>query len=366
MRAFLHNNFLSLARLVQPSSRLCRALLALFLAIVGLVGEASAQEYITLSGLDTYTRVNGGASVTISNQKRTIKFDAGTLINHGDNWVIYSLPCIGAGNVLNFDITVLKKDRAALGDEPQIVVIQLNNTYNVTDPLNVDARGETNVGYLTATNFYTKAQNGISVALNPSAKYVAICFDARHKTLTAEGKIENIKMTKRKATVTYVKTGEGDGTLSVTNSGASISSGSQVYVCDVITFTATPDDCSLFAGWYDGTVLLSDQLTYTYPSPITSNLNIQARFNKKAAPVISCGNHTLLTPDGSVSIDLPTVQSGEVTSWSADHGLNVVGNKITGTLPNGETSVTIQASYCGYAVSCVSQINVIRKLPACE
>lgn len=80
-----------------------------------------------------------------------------------------------------------------------------------------------------------------------------------------------------------------------------------------------------------------------------------------------CANYAFLSEDGQIEFDCPAVTpAGSVVEWSTNNSaLSVTGGKISGTLPFGNTSVTISAGKCNKTIDCPTTITVIKRADAC-
>ncbi|MCQ2211567.1 MAG: hypothetical protein MJZ34_14900 [Paludibacteraceae bacterium] len=80
-----------------------------------------------------------------------------------------------------------------------------------------------------------------------------------------------------------------------------------------------------------------------------------------------CANYAFLSEDGQIEFDCPAVTPAEsVVEWSTNNtALSTTGGKISGTLPFGNTTVTISAKKCDKKVDCSTTITVIKRADAC-
>lgn len=80
-----------------------------------------------------------------------------------------------------------------------------------------------------------------------------------------------------------------------------------------------------------------------------------------------CADYAFLSEDGQIEFDCPAVTpAGSVVEWSTNNSaLSVTGGKISGTLPFGNTSVTISAGKCNKTIDCSTTITVIKRADAC-
>lgn len=80
-----------------------------------------------------------------------------------------------------------------------------------------------------------------------------------------------------------------------------------------------------------------------------------------------CADYAFLSEDGQIEFDCPAVTpAGSVVEWSTNNtALSTTGGKISGTLPFGNTTVTISAKKCDKKVDCSTTITVIKRADAC-
>lgn len=80
-----------------------------------------------------------------------------------------------------------------------------------------------------------------------------------------------------------------------------------------------------------------------------------------------CEPYAFLSEDGAIEFDCPAVTPAEsVVEWSTNNtALSTTGGKISGTLPFGNTTVTISAKKCDKKVDCSTTITVIKRADAC-
>lgn len=106
----------------------------------------------------------------------------------------------------------------------------------------------------------------------------------------------------------------------------SVTGGGSVLEGDNVTVYATPaDDCE-FLGWYDGSKLVSTNVTYSFSPGATTTLT--AKFRKKQIPVSATVNNSVY---GTVSCP-GTIGIGETVTYKAQPG---IGYKFDGWYRNG-------------------------------
>ena len=334
----------------------CGAPVLLSLLLLLGTGDVCAEEYIDLSTLTVVHRTDiDDVQVLDGNQK--IIYGESTK----DNWVVYKLNCKGEGTSISFHT-----NNDFWRNYPGVYVIQFESFG--TNSIDLDNK-EYNGSRYSSTGPYDHDKD-ITVTLNATTQYVAIAFDHTHKVTKSYAEITEIKITQRTSPVTYTKEGTGDGTVTATRDGANLASGSSVYACDEVTFTATTDACSTFEGWYNNGTRVSTSTTYTYPSSITSALAVTAKFTKKAAPTVTCKDVMVLSEDGRVSVDWPSItpeREIQQIVLTNDKGLtlNKTTKKLEGTLPFGDNVVTLTAAYCEMQDQCTSHIKVVKEVEPC-
>ncbi len=154
--------------------------------------------------------------------------------------------------------------------------------------------------------------------------------------------ISNLKFLSEKKNITFHKDGEGDGTITGAQDG-------DFYVGQNLELTATPNDTSVFLGWYDGdNNLLTLSTIYSFQIESSTPTTIKAKFGPKASNVAQIGT-TLYS-----SLD-EALKTAETNPGPEDKTVKVVAKdlRITEdtTIPAGVTVVLpCSASDMGYLV----------------
>jgi hypothetical protein len=198
-------------------------------------------------------------------------------------------------------------------------------TVNVTTQSNCIWTATSNVSWLVITSNSSVTGNGVvnySVSANTDVS-------SRTGTLTIAGQSFTVTQSGvAQYTLSIVKAGTGSGTVTSNPTGTTFN------VNTVVTFTATPDANSTFAGWSGGSTGTSLTSTVT----MNANTSVTATFTLKTYTITaSAGTNGSVSPSGAVTINHGASQAFSI---SANTGYNIADVKVDGASKGSITSYT--------------------------